>query len=58
MAICTPTALQRMDKRRSEVPLVDEGYCTAAYNYFLQKGWNDILLKCPVGSFKGKDQNW
>ena len=39
-----------------EVPLVDEGYSyRQPTTIFLQKGWNDILLKCPVGSFKGKD---
>ncbi|MBS1737330.1 MAG: beta-N-acetylhexosaminidase, partial [Bacteroidetes bacterium] len=39
-----------------EVPLVDEGYSyRQPTTIFLQKGWNDVLLKCPVGSFKGKD---
>ncbi len=39
-----------------EVPLVDEGYSyREPTTTFLQKGWNDVLLKCPVGSFKGKD---
>jgi hexosaminidase len=22
---------------------------------YLKKGWNDVLIKCPVESFKGKD---
>lgn len=43
-------------KGNSEVPLVDEGYeYRAPTKIFLKKGWNTILLKCPVGSFKGKD---
>ncbi len=40
----------------SEVPLVDEGYeYRAPARIFLNKGWNTVLLKCPVASFKGKD---
>lgn len=41
----------------SEIPLQDEGYeyrkPTAIY---LKKGWNEVLIKAPVGSFKGR--NW
>ncbi len=39
-----------------EVPLVDEGYeYRTPTKIFLKRGWNTVLLKCPVGSFKGKD---
>jgi hexosaminidase len=41
----------------SEIPLYDEGYeYRQPAKIILEKGWNTILLKCPVGSFKGK--NW
>lgn len=44
------------EKGNSEVPLVDEGYeYRLPTKIFLKKGWNTVLLKCPVGSFKGKD---
>lgn len=43
-------------KGDSEVPLIDEGYSyRQPTTIFLQKGWNEVLLKCPVGGFKGKD---
>ncbi|MEJ7736830.1 MAG: family 20 glycosylhydrolase [Chitinophagaceae bacterium] len=41
----------------SEIPLDDEGYeYRQPTKIILEKGWNTVLLKCPVGSFKGK--NW
>jgi len=43
-------------KGDSEVPLVDEGYSyREPTKILLKKGWNDVLLKCPVGTFKGRD---
>jgi lysophospholipase L1-like esterase len=43
-------------KGHSEIPLIDEGYeYRAPTQIFLQKGWNTVLIKAPVGSFKGKD---
>lgn len=43
-------------KGNSEIPLVDEGYeYRAPTKIFLQKGWNTVLVKAPVGSFKGPD---
>ncbi|MEO6069423.1 MAG: family 20 glycosylhydrolase, partial [Chitinophagaceae bacterium] len=40
----------------SEIPLVDEGYeYRAPTKIYLNKGWNEVLIKAPVGSFKGKD---
>lgn len=43
-------------KGASEIPLSDEGYeyCELAKS-FLHKGWNTVLIKAPIGSFKGKD---
>ncbi|MBS1620761.1 MAG: family 20 glycosylhydrolase [Bacteroidetes bacterium] len=43
-------------KGNSEMPLTDEGYeYRLPTKIFLQKGWNTVLIKAPVGSFKGKD---
>ncbi|HWI90763.1 MAG TPA: SGNH/GDSL hydrolase family protein [Flavisolibacter sp.] len=43
-------------KGNAETPLVDEGYeYRPPTKIFLNKGWNTVLVKCPVGSFKGKD---
>ncbi|HEX5150469.1 MAG TPA: family 20 glycosylhydrolase [Parafilimonas sp.] len=43
-------------KGNSEMPLVDEGYeYRPPTKIVLQKGWNTILIKAPIGSFKGKD---
>lgn len=39
-----------------ESPLVDESYeYRPATKVHLKKGWNDVLVKAPVGSFQGKD---
>ena len=44
-------------KGNSEIPLTDEGYeYREPTQIYLQKGWNTVLVKCPVGSFKGT--NW
>jgi hypothetical protein len=44
------------EKGSSETPLVDEGYeYRLSIRAFFKEGWNTVLLKCPVGSFKGKD---
>ncbi|MVN20429.1 family 20 glycosylhydrolase [Mucilaginibacter arboris] len=43
-------------KGNSETPLTDEGYeYREPTKITLQKGWNQVLIKAPVGSFKGKD---
>lgn len=43
-------------KGNSELPLADEGYeYRTPTTIFLKKGWNTVLIKAPVGSFKGKD---
>lgn len=40
-----------------EKPLLDEGYSFRQPTYIaLEKGWNEVLIKIPVGTFKGK--NW
>lgn len=43
-------------KGHAEIPLYDEGYEYRSPTHLrLQKGWNTVLVKLPVGSFKGKD---
>ncbi|MEJ5960942.1 family 20 glycosylhydrolase [Pedobacter immunditicola] len=40
-----------------EIPLADEGYeYREPTKIRLKKGWNDVLIKSPIASFKGK--NW
>jgi len=44
-------------KGNLEIPLVDEGYeYRKATKIYLEKGWNSVLIKAPIGSFKG--ENW
>ena len=44
-------------KGNAEIPLIDEGYeYREPTKILLKKGWNDVLIKSPIGSFKGK--NW
>ncbi len=39
-----------------ELPFIDEGYeYREPTKILLKKGWNTVLVKLPVGSFKGKD---
>lgn len=43
-------------KGHPEIPLVDEGYeFREPTSIPLKKGWNTVLLKLPIGSFKGPD---
>jgi len=43
-------------KGNSEVPLIDEGYSyRTPTKVNFKKGWNTILVKLPVKTFKGKD---
>jgi hexosaminidase len=43
-------------KGNSEIPLTDEGYSyREPTKILLHKGWNNVLIKAPVGIFKGKD---
>ena len=40
----------------AEIPLTDEGYeYREPAMISLHKGWNTVLIKAPVGSFRGKD---
>ena len=44
-------------KGNLEIPLIDEGYSyREPTKILLQKGWNEVLIKAPIGRFKGK--NW
>lgn len=43
-------------KGSPEIPLIDEGYeYRKPIKILVKKGWNTILIKAPIGSFKGKD---
>jgi hypothetical protein len=43
-------------KGHPEIPLADEGYSyRAPIMVWLNKGWNKVLVKAPVGSLKGPD---
>lgn len=54
--ILPPVWLRAGQKGNSEIPLIDEGYeYRSPTKIFLKKGWNDVLIKAPIGTFKGKD---
>lgn len=54
--IAPPQWKRAGQKGHSEIPLTDEGYeYRAPARIYLNKGWNTVLIKAPVGSFKGKD---
>ena len=54
--IPTPVWKRGGQKGNSEIPLMDEGYeYREPAKIFFKKGWNTILIKAPVGSFKGND---
>ncbi len=54
--IPAPVWLRPGQKGNSEIPLTDEGYeYRKPTRIFLQKGWNTVLIKAPIGSFRGKD---
>lgn len=43
-------------KGNAEIPLFDEGYeYREPSKIQVKKGWNTVLIKAPVGTFKGKD---
>lgn len=43
-------------KGHPEIPLIDEGYAyRAPTRILLKKGWNEVLIKAPIGSFKAAD---
>lgn len=56
LLVAPPNWKRGGQKGGSEIPLEDEGYeYRAPTRVFFKKGENVILLKCPVGSTKGKD---
>ena len=56
--IAPPQWKRAGQKGDSEIPLVDEGYeYREPTKIFLQKGWNTILIKAPVGTFNSVWQN-
>lgn len=54
--IAPPVWIRAGQKGNSEIPFVDEGYeYRSPTKIFLKKGWNEVSIKAPIGSFKGKD---
>jgi hypothetical protein len=54
--IAPPQWKQAGVKGQLELPLIDEGYeYRAPHLITLKKGWNRVLVKCPVGSFKSSN---
>lgn len=61
--IAPPDWAQPGLKGNLEIPLTDEGYeFRRPTKVRLKKGWNEVLIKLPIGSFKGADwknpQKW
>lgn len=51
-----PNWIRGGQKGHSEIPLIDEGYeYRKPARILLKKGWNNVVIKLPIGSFKGKD---
>jgi hexosaminidase len=55
--IITPPNWKRGGQRgNAEIPLIDEGYeYRQPTQILLKKGWNTVLIKAPVRTFKGSD---
>jgi len=54
--IVPPKWARAGEKGNSEIPLIDENYETRPpTQILLKKGWNYVLIKSPVASFKAKD---
>ncbi|WP_242921187.1 family 20 glycosylhydrolase [Pontibacter liquoris] len=54
--IAPPRWKRAGQKGNAEIALTDEGYSYRAPTPArLRKGWNTVVVKLPVGSFKGKD---
>ena len=54
--VAPPTWARAGQKGYAEIPLVDENYeIRPPSKILLKKGWNYVLIKAPVASFKGKD---
>ncbi|MBU3744488.1 MAG: beta-N-acetylhexosaminidase, partial [Sediminibacterium sp.] len=58
LPIAPPEWKQAGMKGNAEMPLMDEGYeYRKPTSIYLHKGWNTLLIKAPVGTFKGEWQN-
>jgi hypothetical protein len=56
--IAPPIWKQAGIKGNAEIPLIDEGYeYREPTSIYLHTGWNTVLIKAPVGTFKGEWQN-
>lgn len=56
VSIAPPHWQRGGQKGNAEIPLTDEGYeYREPVKIYLQKGWNRVLIKAPVVSFKAKD---
>ncbi len=54
--ISPPNWMKGGQKGNAETPLTDEGYeFREPAKILFKKGWNTVLIKAPVGSFKGSD---
>jgi len=54
--IAPPVWLRGGQRGNSEIPLMDEGYeYRVPTKINLKKGWNTILVKVPITTFKGRD---
>ncbi|GAA4441590.1 hypothetical protein GCM10023188_40290 [Pontibacter saemangeumensis] len=55
-AIAPPVWKRAGQQGNPEIPLVDESYeFRAPLTAPVKKGWNTVLVKLPIGSFKGRD---
>ncbi len=56
--IAPPVWARGGQKGNSEIPLIDEGYeYRTPTKIMVKKGWNWVLIKAPVGSFRSEWQN-
>lgn len=54
----SPPMWANAGKGSHEMPLVDEGVVyRTPMKLVVKKGWNQILVKCPVENFKGENSN-
>ena len=54
--ILPPDWIRANQKGNIEIPLIDEGYeYRQPTNILFHKGWNNVLVKLPIGNFKEAD---
>jgi hexosaminidase len=54
--ILSPSWIRANQKGNIEIPLMDEGYeYRRSTKVLFHKGWNNVLVKLPVGNFQGHD---